>query len=378
MCASSFYSKKYGLAECATTQLDLFDHSVCDHTVTAGSFCTHHAPKARCMMEPVKKPTYSQQWREYTASQVNEKAKFLELLYSLCSQIEDPPQHMGRPRIPLADRVFSAAFKVYSTISARRFMSDLREARQRGYISTMPNFCFISRCLESEEITPILKQLIIESSLPLKSVEENFAVDSTGFRTKGHSTWFSTKYNKEVEKSEWIKVHLMCGTLTSIVTAVEVSSRKDHDSPFFHPLLTQTAQSGFNMREVSADKGYDSYNNRHLVLVKGAVPYIPFRSNAQPNNKGELWRRMYHFYSFNRDEFNAHYHRRSNVESVFSTMKRKFGEKLRSKTETAQINEALCKVLAHNLCCLIQSMYELGIEPTCATEISDDANVTPI
>lgn len=37
---------------------------------------------------------------------------------------------------------------------------------------------------------------------------------------------------------------------------------------------------------------------------------------------------------------------------------------LRSKTRTAQINEALCKVLAHNLCCLIQSMYELGIEPT--------------
>jgi hypothetical protein len=34
------------------------------------------------------------------------------------------------------------------------------------------------------------------------------------------------------------------------------------------------------------------------------------------------------------------------------------------KTETAQINEALCKVLCHNLCCVIQSMHELGIDPT--------------
>src|SRR2546423_3395588 len=42
----------------------------------------------------------------------------------------------------------------------------------------------------------------------------------------------------------------------------------------------------------------------------------------------------------------------------------KSGDRLRSKTRTAQINEALCKVLCHNLCCLIQSMYELGIEPT--------------
>ncbi len=58
------------------------------------------------------------------------------------------------------------------------------------------------------------------------------------------------------------------------------------------------------------------------------------------------------------------YHKGSNVESTFSMIKAKFGDALRSKTRTAQINEALCKVLAHNLCCLIQSIYELGIEPT--------------
>ncbi len=58
------------------------------------------------------------------------------------------------------------------------------------------------------------------------------------------------------------------------------------------------------------------------------------------------------------------YHRRSNVETAFSMIKGKFGDRLRSKTRTAQINEALCKVLAHNLACLISSIYELGIEPT--------------
>jgi hypothetical protein len=44
-------------------------------------------------------------------------------------------------------------------------------------------------------------------------------------------------------------------------------------------------------------------------------------------------------------------------------MKAKFGTSMRSKTETAQMNELLCKVLCHNICVLIQSMYELGIEP---------------
>ena len=33
------------------------------------------------------------------------------------------------------------------------------------------------------------------------------------------------------------------------------------------------------------------------------------------------------------------------------------------KSNTGQINEALCKVLCHNVCVLIQEMHELGIEP---------------
>jgi hypothetical protein len=43
-------------------------------------------------------------------------------------------------------------------------------------------------------------------------------------------------------------------------------------------------------------------------------------------------------------------------------LKAKFGASLRSKTTVAQTNELLCKVLCHNICVLIQSMYELGIE----------------
>ena len=45
-------------------------------------------------------------------------------------------------------------------------------------------------------------------------------------------------------------------------------------------------------------------------------------------------------------------------------IKGKFGERLRSKSATGKFNEVLCKILCHNVCCLIQSIYELGIEPT--------------
>lgn len=63
-------------------------------------------------------------------------------------------------------------------------------------------------------------------------------------------------------------------------------------------------------------------------------------------------------------EFLAHYHKRSNVETTFSMIKGKFGASIRSKAPTAQRNEVMLKVLCHNVCVLVQSIYELGIEPT--------------
>lgn len=59
-----------------------------------------------------------------------------------------------------------------------------------------------------------------------------------------------------------------------------------------------------------------------------------------------------------------HYHERSNIESTFSLIKRKFGMVVRDKTPTTQVNETFCKVLCHNICVIIQSIYELGIKPT--------------
>ena len=73
---------------------------------------------------------------------------------------------------------------------------------------------------------------------------------------------------------------------------------------------------------------------------------------------------MYHYFQYRRDEFLSHYHKRSNVETTFHMIKAKFGDSLRSKSETAMVNEALCKILCHNLVVLIHEMFELGIDPT--------------
>jgi predicted nucleic acid-binding Zn finger protein len=87
--------------------------------------------------ETVRK-TYAQDWPAYNAAQTHEKEKFLSLLQDICKGVQEPPQaKTGRHRIPRADGIFAACYKVYSGFSARRFMTDMRNAREDGYVNPL-------------------------------------------------------------------------------------------------------------------------------------------------------------------------------------------------------------------------------------------------
>src|SRR6185503_2183017 len=112
----------------------------------------------------------------------------------LCDGVVEPAQTTGRPRLAYRDMIFSVAFKVFSTVSGRRFMSDLSDAHAKGYIAKVPHFNSIFNYLELEALTSVLRELIARSSLPLKALETNFAVDSSGFSTCQYASWFNAKY----------------------------------------------------------------------------------------------------------------------------------------------------------------------------------------
>jgi transposase len=312
-----------------------------------------------------KKPT--QNWTAYNKSQTCEKSEFQKLLAALCKGVGEPALPMKtRPRIPFEDVLFACVFKVFSTYSARRFSTDLEDARRKGFISSPMHFNTIIRYFDYEVLAPILKMMIEESSLPLAALEKNFAVDASGLSTSGGFTWLHAKFTEPrlIEKRDWLKIHICVGTLTNIITAVEVTERYEHDTHYFKPLVETTAQK-FEMNEISADKAYLSKVNLQTAVDNDAFPYIAWKANSRITHKpeNELWNKFFHYFSLNREKFLERYHLRSNVESTFSMLKAKFSGNLRSKNRTAQINEALCKVLAHNICVLIQSMHELNIKP---------------
>jgi transposase len=313
------------------------------------------------------KVTCTQEWQAYNEAQTHEQEKFVVLLRDLSNGIQQPEYRFGRPRLPLSDVVFSIAYKVYSTMSTRRFMTDLREAQAKELVAKAPSYATNIRSLENPELTPLLKTLIEQSASPLRAIETDFAVDSSGFSTSTYARWFDHKWGKERSRQTWVKTHLICGVKTHIVTSVEATPFESADAVQFAPLVKATAKT-FDINEVSADKAYSSKKNLNAVMAVNGTPYIPFKSYCTGTQRhgafDGLWQRMWHYYNFNRDAFLEHYHKRSNVETAFSMIKAKFGGSVRAKTPTAQVNEVLCKVLCHNICVLIQSIYELGLEPT--------------
>lgn len=307
------------------------------------------------------KKTYRQDWRAYNAAQTGEKAKFLELLHDLCKGVPEVERaKTGRPRLALSDAIFAACFKVYSTVSARRFMSDLRDAEAKGWISKTPHFNSIFNYLDRPEVTPVLKALIAHSALPLKSIENDFAADSSGFTSSRFIRWFDHKYNVVRQEHDWVKLHLMCGVKTHIVTSVEIRDRNASDTKLLPPMLAETAKS-FEVRHVLADRGYGSLSNYAAIEAIGATPYIAFKS-IHTGRGGGLWAKMFHLFQYRREEFLRHYHQRSNVESTFSMIKAKFRDHVRSKSSVAMVNEVLCKIICHNICVLIQEAEELGVD----------------
>jgi hypothetical protein len=167
---------------------------------------------------------------------------------------------------------------------------------------------------------------------------------------------------------KWVKVHAMVGVKTNVVASAEVLEANTPDSPQFPGLVAKTAER-FAVAEVSADKAYTSRKNFDCVESVGGTFYPAFKQGTN-GSVGGSFQKAFHLFKLNQEEYERHYHLRSNVESAFSAIKRKFGESVRAKTDLAMRNETMAKLVCHNITTVIGAMYELGINPGIAEESS--------
>jgi transposase len=314
--------------------------------------------------------THSQDWPSYDAAQQAEHPMFDALLWDLLKGVPERVHtggRKGRPPIPFNSQLFVAVKKVHLAQSSRRVRGLLTIQYQggKGLLNRVPNYSVPSRVFGRPVASRVLTDLIEQSALPLRELEAGgtVAIDSTGFSTNEFGAYRTEKYEPD-RKHQWMKAHLIVGVKTHIVLSVRITDEHGADCPQFIPLLESAQASGFTPADVAADKAYLSRENLSRAEELGVDPFVPFKSNSVSKPRGSpIWRRKYHEFQARREEFDQHYHARSNIESVNSAIKRKLREPLMSKAPQARVAELLAKILAYNIGVIVHEIFEHGIDP---------------
>ncbi len=119
----------------------------------------------------------------------------------------------------------------------------------------------------------------------------------------------------------------------------------------FEEFVRTILKNGFQIKTLLADAGYSSKDSyalcRELEIMN---VFIDFRKNATTKRaKSDLWREKVRLWKEQKEVWHETYRFRVIVEGVFSAMKKKSLNYLRSRKETAMDVEVLLKALVYNL-----------------------------
>ena len=310
-----------------------------------------------------EKKTYSQNWPIYEKHCRQEKLMFFKILKDAVDHLMIDYEYKGNGRPPhyYGDIVKSLCIKAYHNTSSWRTESELRIAKSMGIIDYVPKRSTILKYLQDERVTKLLHELYKVIAEPLAQIELYFAADATGISNKyGNTRWMKLRHTKDEfkHKREYSKLNIISGNKTNIICSASITIGTKHESPYFKALLDDTVKI-FNVKEISADSGYLSRKNVKAASEVGAVPFImPFGRVNVPGNRGKTsaWGGMLKLWKNHQMEFAEHYNQRSNVESTFGSLKRKFGDFCRCKKPESQENEILAKITCYNASVLSEAI----------------------
>lgn len=252
----------------------------------------------------------------------------------------------------------------FPNLSARRAIGLLLLFKEAKLINVeVP--CFKTLCNYRAEplLNNFLEELIEESSKPLAKIEHDFATDATGIRTKLFSSWYSIRCQKKIRKRDHLTIHVTTGVKSNIVSALNVEVRSGNDNNIFREHVDKT-NNNFTINEWSGDGRYWCKENCRKINEIGGKPYFKVWKNWSGKSRGCMpWKLMNLESKNNPEEYEKHYHKRSNVESTNMSKKMLHGEKVYSKIKSARINEETLRWINHNINVLNRAKHEWNITP---------------
>ncbi len=191
----------------------------------------------------------------------------------------------------------------------------------------MPGHSVIQRGMKRLSITYIRK-VMNRITRFLRRKKMNIAVDTTGFSTHNSSTWYDIRIERHGSRRDCIKLHVSVDIDTGVIHWFTITLWNRHDSKEFERLIKHLPELG----NVLGYKAFSSRNNCQLIADKNGTPYLCFKKNARSNAKGKpAWLVSFRAHKQDSDAWLVVYHLRSIIESVFSSIKKRWGNFLLSR-----------------------------------------------
>ena len=175
------------------------------------------------------------------------------------------------------------------------------------------------------------------------------AIDSTGIKVSNRGEWIRHKWNV---KRGYLKIHVAVDIKKKRILSLIVTSEQVHDGKVLPQLIDDiTIKQNKAIDTAIMDGSYDSNKNFQLLSFKGIQPAIKVRKNSRCKKTNHYLRnKNVQLQKTNMKQWkdSVSYGQRWIVETVFSCIKRLFGEYVTAIRFENMIKEIILKASLYN------------------------------